>query len=179
MTEASDFDDDDWDSVDQFAPPPPPPPTPVGTKCGRCDAIVPVGTAACPRCRTPVGSGRSSPRIPGRAVRLVFRGGRHLDVPRGSEIRLGRSSSWAPEASELLADEDTVSAQHATLDHASDGTAWLTEVPQGATNGTRVNDSVLVPGSRVRLRDGDRVELGPGVEFIVRGIAEEPREAAS
>ncbi|MFF4571800.1 FHA domain-containing protein [Streptomyces sp. NPDC001410] len=113
-------------------------------------------------------------------MRLVFRGGgRHLDVPRGSEIRLGRSSSWAPEASELLVDEDTVSAQHATLVHASDGAAWLTEVPWGATNGTRVNDRVLVPGSRVRLRDGDRVELGPGVEFIVRGIAEEPREAAS
>ncbi|MFE1311342.1 FHA domain-containing protein [Streptomyces sp. NPDC058755] len=113
-------------------------------------------------------------------MRLVFRGGgRHLDVPRGSEIRLGRSSSWAPEASELLADEHTVSARHATLDHASDGAAWLTEVPQGATNGTRVNGLVLEPGSRVPLRDGDRVELGPEVEFVVRGIAEEARQAAS
>ncbi|MGW2704032.1 FHA domain-containing protein [Streptomyces sp. NPDC001340] len=178
------MDDDDWISVDPFAPPPPPAtPTsrpPVGTKCVRCDAIVPVGMAKCPTCLTSVLPGQRTVRIAGGAVRLVFRGGgRHLDVPRGSEIRLGRSSSWAPEASELLADEDTVSAQHATLVHASDGAAWLTEVPQGASNGTRVNDRVLEPGSRIRLRDGDRVELGPEVEFIVRGIAEEPREAAS
>ncbi|MBY8839976.1 FHA domain-containing protein [Streptomyces sp. SP2-10] len=105
----------------------------------------------------------------------MFRtGGRHLDVPRGTEVRLGRSGGWAPEASAFLADEETVSARHATVVHTADGAAWVTEVPQGATNGTRVNDRVLVPDRAVRLRNGDRVELGPRVGFVVRGVEDEP-----
>ncbi|MGM0350545.1 MULTISPECIES: FHA domain-containing protein [Streptomyces] len=178
-------DEDDWDVIDPAvkAPPPPPPPPPppaVGERCGRCSAVVPTGAGVCPGCLSPVGApGRSAPRLAGGVLRLVFRGGgRHLDVPRGSEIRLGRSESWAPEAAGLMADEETVSARHATLVHTPDGAAWLTEVPRGASNGTRVNDRVLVPGSPVRLRDGDRVDLGPEVDFIVRGIEEEPGNAA-
>lgn len=186
MAEVPDGDDaDDWEIVTRA-------PTrhrssrpSVGDLCERCSQVVPAGMAVCPGCLSPVGArgrgaGRRRSGIAGGALRLVFRGGgRHLDVPRGSEIRLGRSGSWAPEASELLADEETVSARHATLVHASDGAAWLTEVPRGATNGTRVNDRVLVPGSRVRLRDGDRVELGPEVGFVVQGIEEEPGGAVS
>lgn len=184
MSDVHDWDDDEdgWDSVLPIPGPAHPrsPRPSVGHRCERCSAVVPAGVPACPGCLTPVGSARPGVRIAGGAVRLVFRGGgRHLDVQRGSEIRLGRSRDWAPEASELLADEDTVSARHATLLHAPDGAAWLTEVPRGATNGTRVNDRVLVPGSPVRLRAGDRVELGPGVEFVVQGIAEEAGEAAS
>ncbi|MFJ9863008.1 FHA domain-containing protein [Streptomyces sp. NPDC101165] len=192
MSDVHDWDDDEdeWVTVPtptSVRPRPRPTQPSVGDRCEQCSSVVPAGTSKCPACLSPVavpgqrsGAVRRTPRIAGGAVRLVFRGGgRHLDVPRGSEIRLGRSSSWAPEASELLADEDTVSAQHATLVHASDGAAWLTEVPRGATNGTRVNDRVLVPGSRVRLRAGDRVELGPGVAFIVQGIAEESGEKAS
>ncbi|MCE0446488.1 FHA domain-containing protein [Streptomyces tricolor] len=133
-------------------------------------AVVPAGTAVCPACLSPVGTpgreagaGRRPERLAGGVLRLVFRtGGRHLDVPRGAELRLGRSSSWAPEASALLAGEETVSGRHATVRHTEDGAAWVTEVAQGATNGTRVNDRVLVPDRAVRLRNGDRVELGPG-----------------
>ncbi|MER7917107.1 MULTISPECIES: FHA domain-containing protein [unclassified Streptomyces] len=66
----------------------------------------------------------------------------------------------------------------ATLVHTPEGAAWLTEVPRGASNGTRVNDRVLTPGSPVRLRDGDRVDLGPEVDFVVRGIEDEPGDAA-
>ncbi|MFF8593619.1 hypothetical protein ACF061_19675 [Streptomyces sp. NPDC015220] len=50
-------------------------------------------------------------------------------------------------------------------------------LPQGATNGTRFNDRVLKPGSRTRLHDGDRSELGPRAGFVVRGIQEEDRAA--
>lgn len=187
MAEVHDGDeDDDWVTVPTDTRPPPPPPRPsVGDPCERCSRFVPAGTTKCPGCLSPVGArgrgaGRRTSRDAGGGLRLVFRGGGpHLDVPRNSEIRLGRSGSWAPEASELLADEDTVSAQHAILVHTSDGAVWLTEVPRGATNGTRINDHILVPGTRARLRDGDRVELGPEVGFVVRGIEEEPGNAAS
>ncbi|KUN31639.1 hypothetical protein AQJ11_05480 [Streptomyces corchorusii] len=97
-------------------------------------------------------------------------------MPRGGELRLGRSGSWAPEAAAILADEETVSARHATVVHTAEGAAWVTEVAQGATNGTRVNDRVLVPDRPVRLRNGDRVELGPRAGFVVRGIEAEPTD---
>ncbi|MGW1595014.1 FHA domain-containing protein [Streptomyces sp. NPDC002343] len=179
-------DDDDWRPVGgvttlhrpQPAPPPPPPPPPVGERCPRCATVVPAGMPACPGCLTPVGAGPRAQRLAGGVLRLVFRaGGGHLDVPRGGELRLGRSGGWAPEASVLLADEETVSARHAVVVHTTDGAAWVSEVARGATNGTRVNDRVLVPGQDVRLRNGDRLELGPKVCFTVHGVEDEPAEA--
>ncbi|GGS90824.1 FHA domain-containing protein [Streptomyces cinerochromogenes] len=179
-------DDDEWGRVGRsrlFARPAsvPSPPS-VGERCRDCGAVVPAGTAVCPACLTPVGAprreagtGRRPERLAGGALRLVFRsGGRHLVVPRGTELRLGRSSSWAPEASALLAHEETVSGRHATVLHTEDGAAWVTEVAQGATNGTRLNDRVLVPDRAERLHNGDRIELGPRVGFVVRGIEDEP-----
>ncbi|MFF9089138.1 FHA domain-containing protein [Streptomyces sp. NPDC014991] len=182
MTDVRDWDDDDeWQPVTDTRPgaPPPPPPPPVGARCAGCGAVVPAGTP-CPRCLSGVGGARRPQRLPGGVLRLAFRaGGRHLDVPRGVELRLGRSSEWAPEAAEILAGEDTVSERHATVVHTADGAAWVTEVPQGATNGIRVNDRVLVPGNAVRLRNDDRVELGPRVHFVVHGIEEEPTGPAA
>lgn len=175
---------DEWETVGGAttvrAPTPPPrsSPKPVGQRCPACRAVVPPGTEVCPACLSPVGAGRRPRRLPGGVLRLEFRtGGGHLDVPRGTELRLGRSGTWAPEAAVLLAGEETVSAQHATVEHTEDGAAWVTEVPRGATNGTRVNDRVLVPNQAVRLSDGDRVELGPHVGFVVRGIEDGPDAA--
>ncbi|MFI2203166.1 FHA domain-containing protein [Streptomyces sp. NPDC020192] len=144
--------------------------------------MVPTGTRACPVCLSPpaapggeAGPGPRPERLAGGVLRLVFPGGgRHLDVPRGGELRLGRDGTWAPEAAALLADEETVSARHATVVHTADGAAWVSEVAQGATNGTRVNDRVLGPDGSARLRNGDRVGLGPRVCFVVRGVAQEP-----
>ncbi|MET9450638.1 FHA domain-containing protein [Streptomyces cinerochromogenes] len=179
-------DDDEWGRVGRSRlltrPASVPSPPSVGERCRDCGAVVPAGTAVCPACLTPVGAprreagtGRRPERLAGGALRLVFRsGGRHLVVPRGAELRLGRSSSWAPEASPLLAHEETVSGRHATVLHTADGAAWVTEVAQGATNGTRLNDRVLVPDRAERLRNGDRIELGPRVGFVVRGIEDEP-----
>ncbi|MEU6664910.1 FHA domain-containing protein [Streptomyces sp. NPDC046727] len=192
MSRAGDWDDeddwdDDWQTVTRSSvadSPPRPSPPPVGERCPVCARVVPAGTAKCPGCLSRLGApardgaGGRSERLPGGVLRLVFRaGGRHLDVPRGGELRLGRSSSWAPEASAVLADEETVSARHATVVHSAEGAAWVTEVAQGATNGTRVNDRVLVPDRAVRLRNGDRVELGPRISFEVRGVEDEPEPA--
>ncbi|MEW2287761.1 FHA domain-containing protein [Streptomyces sp. NPDC047841] len=182
MTEVHDWDDDDeWEVGADIGSPAAvsrPSPPPVGERCPGCRRVVPAGTAVCPGCLSRIGAGPRPERLPGGVLRLVFRaGGRHLDVPRGGELRLGRSSSWAPEAAAILGDEQTVSARHATVVHTGDGAAWVTEVAQGATNGTRVNDRVLVPDRAVRLRNGDRVELGPRVGFVVRGIEDDPTDA--
>ncbi|MEU6367286.1 FHA domain-containing protein [Streptomyces sp. NPDC046931] len=173
-------DDDTWVTVEDTAkgrpPGPAPSPPASGLPCRHCGTVVMPGAAACPVCLRPPGTGAGQPAEPAAgALRLVFGGaGRCLEVPPGAEVHLGRSRGWAPETAEFLS-EATVSARHATVSYASDGTAWVTEVAQGATNGTRLNRRVLVPGQRERLRNGDTVELGPRVDFTVRlhGTAEE------
>ncbi|WEP00167.1 FHA domain-containing protein [Streptomyces sp. FXJ1.172] len=168
----------DWETVDGTAirtAPRRPRRQPVGRRCPACSVVVPAGMPVCPACLSPAGAGPRPQRPAGGALRLVFRaGGRHLDVPCGTQLRLGRSGTWAPEASALLAGEETVSARHATVEHRQDGSAWVREVAQGATNGTRVNGRVLGPDGSARLRDGDRVELGPRVSFVVLGVEEGP-----
>ncbi|GAA3958894.1 hypothetical protein GCM10022384_09710 [Streptomyces marokkonensis] len=156
------------------APEAPPAAAPRIVRCPHCDARLPAGTASCPAClspladgRAPTGTARASAR--GTALRLVFRGaGSRLEVPPGGELPLGRDPDWAPEAAGLLAEESTVSSRHARVAHGEDGTASLTEVPQGSTNGVRINDRVLIPGRTELLVDGDRVWLGPLVSFTVR-----------
>ncbi|MFH9733968.1 FHA domain-containing protein [Streptomyces sp. NPDC017260] len=148
--------------------------TPRIVPCPHCGARFPAGTAACPACLSPQAGGRAptgTARAPSRgtALRLVFRGaGSRLEVPPGGELSLGRDPDWAPEAAGLLAEESTVSSRHARVAHGEDGTASLTEVPQGSTNGVRINDRVLVAGRTEPLVDGDRVWLGPLVSFTVR-----------
>ncbi|MEU0475771.1 FHA domain-containing protein [Streptomyces olivaceus] len=112
-----------------------------------------------------------------RAVRarlaLDFGGlGGPLLLDRGQTVRLGRSSGWAtPDAAGILSGESSVSARHASVEYAEDGTVWLTEVPEGSTNGVRVDQHVLAPGHRLRVRTGDTVWLGPHVSFRIRGGA--------
>lgn len=151
---------------------PPPPVARSSAPCPWCGARVPEGVDACPACLSPLGaSGTAVPgSTPPAAWRLVFRGtGGHLEVPPGAELRLGRDADWAPEAAGLLAGETSVSARHALVAHGEDGAASVTEVPQGATNGVRVNDRVLSPGRSEPLRDGDTVWLGPWVALRVCG----------
>ncbi|MFF7552436.1 FHA domain-containing protein [Streptomyces olivaceus] len=95
-----------------------------------------------------------------------------LLLDRGQTVRLGRSRGWAtPDAAGILSGESSVSARHASVEYAEDGTVWLTEVPEGSTNGVRVGRHVLAPGHRLRVRTGDTVWLGPHVSFRLRGGA--------
>ncbi|MFH0240938.1 FHA domain-containing protein [Streptomyces sp. HK10] len=147
---------------------------PVLPPCPHCAKPQPSGLSACPSCGARADGGpRPAPAQPaGGGLRLVFQEmGRYLDVERGETVRLGRSEEWAPRASGILAEETTVSGRHAYVEHAGDGTAWVTEVREGASNGTLVNGRVLVPGVRERLSEGDTVGLGPRAGFLVRGPA--------
>lgn len=125
----------------------------------------------------PARAGNAHPvRAENAQLALQFRGlNGQLFLSRGQTVRLGRSSWATPEAAEILADECTVSGRHASVEYAEDGTVWLTEVTEGSTNGTRVNQhQVLTPGHGLRIHTGDTVWLGPHVNFLVRGGGPRP-----
>ncbi|MCZ0986004.1 hypothetical protein O1M54_10745 [Streptomyces diastatochromogenes] len=184
MTEVHDWDDEDDDGwvpvVDTVPSPPrtPPSPPPIGFRCERCSTVVPTGMADCPRCLAPVGPPRRGAGRPGGVLRLAFRGGAVT-----STCRAARRSGWGATTAGPRGVRVPGRRGHG-VGPARDrrphfGRGGLADRgPAGATNGTRVNDRVLAPGSRVRLSNGDRVELGPEVDFEVRGIGEEPEEAA-
>ncbi|MFD5496931.1 FHA domain-containing protein [Streptomyces sp. NPDC127091] len=152
------------------APPPPPETSPPDPEDDGWISLTP-GTLPPPR-PAPEHTPPRPTRAVGTRLALDFRGlGGQLLLNRGQTVRLGRSRSWAtPEAAEILADEPTVSGQHASVEYAEDGTVWLTEVAEGSTNGIRVNrHQVLTPGHRLRIHTGDTVWLGPHIDFLIRG----------
>ncbi|QES47245.1 hypothetical protein DEJ50_04765 [Streptomyces venezuelae] len=100
-----------------------------------------------------------------------------LTVAPGTLVGLGRDPDWAPRTAVALAHHHTVSARHAGLAVAADGSATVTEELPGATNGTRLNRTDLVAGVSYPVTDGDRLWLGPRVSCTVqlgRGQRETP-----
>ncbi|WP_329236900.1 FHA domain-containing protein [Streptomyces sp. NBC_01460] len=155
------------------APPPPPGASPPSPEDGGWVSVAP-GTVLPPR---PARAGNAHPvRVENAQLALQFIGlNGQLFLSRGQTVRLGRSNWATPEAAEILADESTVSGRHASVEYAEDGTVWLTEVTEGSTNGTRVNQhQVLTPGAGLRIRTGDTVWLGPHINFLVRGGGPRP-----
>ncbi|MGJ3560420.1 FHA domain-containing protein [Streptomyces sp. INA 01156] len=143
---------DDQGTEGHSAPPPPPETSPPDPDSDAEDdgwiSLTP-GTLPPPR-PAPEHTPPRPTRAVGTRLALDFRGlGGQLLLNRGQTVRLGRSRSWAtPEAAEILADEPTVSGQHASVEYAEDGTVWLTEVAEGSTNGIRVNrHQVLTPAT--------------------------------
>ena len=80
----------------------------------------------------------------------------------GTEVRIGRRSvsrGIEPEIDLTGPPLDTgVSRLHASLIAGPDG-SWSV-VDSGSPNGTLVNGSEIQPGEPVRLRHGDRIQLG-------------------
>ena len=88
----------------------------------------------------------------------------------GPEMRIGRRSvsrGLEPEIDLTGPPIDPgVSHLHAVLIASSDG-GW-TVLDPGSANGTQVNGSEIAAGSRVRLRDGDRVCVGAWTVLTIR-----------
>ncbi len=83
--------------------------------------------------------------------------------------RIGRSSD-----NSIQFNDETVSRFHAVIAHESEGAAKLTDL--GSTNGTYLNGNRVEKQKPVKLRDGDRIQIGATVVVkIVRPDAADER----
>lgn len=98
----------------------------------------------------------AAPAAPFALLDIVHADGRHEQVPvPATGLRIGRSRQSGNDL--VLADDPMVSKRHAHLGVAH---GRLTLRDDGSTNGTRVRESVVPPGSPWALEDGDTVTLG-------------------
>jgi FHA domain len=107
-------------------------------------------------------------------LRLAFPTG-NVEVPAGTSLLLGRD----PEASLVaaaFAGFDNVSRRHATV--AVDDSGHATIRDEHSTNGTLVNGDRVLPGTAVRLVDGDTVRLGGNAVAEVLLPRQEPDPAS-
>jgi pSer/pThr/pTyr-binding forkhead associated (FHA) protein len=106
-------------------------------------------------------------------LRLAFPTG-NVEVPAGTSLLLGRD----PEASLVAAafsGFENVSRRHATVTVDDAGHATIRD--EHSTNGTFVNGDRVLPGTTVRLADGDTVRLGGDATADVLLPRQEPDPA--
>jgi len=92
-------------------------------------------------------------------LRLAFATG-NVEVPAGTSLLLGRDPAESLVAA-AFAQFDNVSRRHATVTVDDAGHATIRD--EHSTNGTYVNGDRVLPGTAVRLADGDTVRLGADV----------------
>ncbi len=130
-----------------------------GAFCPSCGA--PVSDAAdvvCSTCGDPLPTGQRR-RISAVVMRITFPTG-NVDIPAGTSVMLGRDPAESLVAA-AFARFDNVSRRHATILVDDFGHASIKD--ENSTNGTFVNDDRVLPGTEVRLVDGDRVRLAADV----------------
>jgi pSer/pThr/pTyr-binding forkhead associated (FHA) protein len=96
-------------------------------------------------------------------LRLAFPTG-NVEVPAGTSLLLGRDPAESLVAA-AFAQYDNVSRRHATVIVDDAGHASIRD--ENSTNGTFVNDDRVLPGTAVRLADGDVVRLAADVSAEV------------
>ena len=108
---------------------------------------------------TPPGQARATGPISPVVLRLSFPAG-NVDVPAGTSLVLGRDPAESLVAA-AFAGYENVSRRHATITVSDAGQATIRD--EYSTNGTFVNDDRVLPGTDVRITDGDRVRLAADV----------------
>ena len=103
----------------------------------------------------PKATGPISPVV----LRLSFPAG-NVDVPAGTSLVLGRDPGESLVAA-AFANYENVSRRHATITVSDTGLATIRD--EYSTNGTFVNEDRVLPGTDVRIGDGDRVRLAADV----------------
>jgi hypothetical protein len=130
-----------------------------GSFCPNCGAgVSDAADVVCSTCGTPLPTGRRR-RISPVVMRITFPTG-NVDIPAGTSVMLGRDPAESLVAA-AFARFDNVSRRHATVQVDDSGHATIRD--EGSTNGTYVNDDRVLPGTEVRLVDGDRVRLAADV----------------
>jgi FHA domain len=126
--------------------------------CPRCGhALADRSVLTCPMCGTSLASpsGPISPLV----LRLSFPTG-NVDVPAGTSLLLGRDPAESLVAAAFVPYEN-VSRRHATVTVSDTGEATIRD--EHSTNGTFVNGDRVLPGTDVRIGDGDMVRLAADV----------------
>ena len=126
----------------------------------------------CTQCRQPLPGGRR--RISPVVLRISFPTG-NVDVPAGTSVILGRDPAQSLVAA-AFGQYDNVSRRHATVVVDDGGRASIRD--EGSTNGTFVNGDRVLPGTEVRLVDGDRIRLAADVTGDVSLPRAEPDPAS-
>ena len=127
--------------------------------CPHCGARVPDPSDLwCLECRAPL-PGTGQRRISPVVLRIAFPTG-NVEIPAGTSLLLGRDPAQSLVAA-AFAHFDNVSRRHATVTVDDSGRATIRD--EGSTNGTFVNDDRAIPGTEVRLVDGDRLRFGADV----------------
>jgi hypothetical protein len=141
-----------------------------GSFCPNCGAgVSDAADVVCSTCGTPLPTGRRR-RISPVVMRITFPTG-NVDIPAGTSVMLGRDPAESLVAA-AFARFDNVSRRHATVQVDDVGHATIRD--EGSTNGTYVNDDRVLPGTEVRLVDGDRVRLAADVTGTVSLPQAEP-----
>jgi pSer/pThr/pTyr-binding forkhead associated (FHA) protein len=107
-------------------------------------------------------------------LRLAFPTG-NVEVPAGTSLLLGRDPAESLVAAAFSGFEN-VSRRHATVTMDDSGHATIRD--EHSTNGTFVNGDRVLPGTAVRLADGDLVRLAADVTGEVLLPRQEPDPAA-
>jgi pSer/pThr/pTyr-binding forkhead associated (FHA) protein len=107
-------------------------------------------------------------------LRLAFPTG-NVEVPAGTSLLLGRDPAESLVAA-AFSRFDNVSRRHATI--TVDDAGYATIADEHSTNGTFVNGDRVLPGTAVRLADGDIVRLGADVAGEVLLPRQEPDPAS-
>jgi FHA domain len=109
-------------------------------------------------------------QISSAVLRLAFPTG-NVEVPAGTSLLLGRDPAESLVAA-AFARFENVSRRHATITVDDAGHASIRD--EHSTNGTFVNGDRVLPGTAVRLADGDTVRLGADVTGEVLLPRQEP-----
>jgi len=104
-------------------------------------------------------SGNSGRGISSAVLRISFPAG-NVEVPAGTSVLLGRDPAESLVAAAFEQCEN-VSRRHALVTVDDAGHATIRD--ENSTNGTFVNNDRLLPGTDVRLVDGDTIRLAADV----------------
>jgi pSer/pThr/pTyr-binding forkhead associated (FHA) protein len=115
-------------------------------------------------------AGSISPAV----LRLAFPNS-NVEVPAGTSLLLGRDPTESLVAA-AFAEFENVSRKHATVTVDDAGHATIRD--EHSTNGTFVNGDRVLPGTAVRLADGDMVRLAADVAAEVLLPRQEPDPAS-
>jgi hypothetical protein len=116
----------------------------------------------------------SAASISAAVLRLAFPTG-NVEVPAGTSLLLGRDPAESLVAA-AFSQFENVSRRHATINVDDAGHATIRD--EHSTNGTFVNGDRVLPGTAVRLADGDTVRFGADVTGEVLLPRQEPDPAS-